>query len=277
MPQKLSRCVSAEVIVQRVMIASTIFVLSALSIAALTPVPAAADVVWRNGSPVFTNDRRRERYQPRRDAYSYGYQSYDRDGNRYDDRDQDRYRERRAYRQYPKLLTGGPRPPISPEAPDVMSLSKSEPAGTIIIDTAGRQLFYTLGGNQAYVYPISVGRDGFRWTGNHKVSRIQSWPSWHPPAEMRKRQPGLPIKMEGGVRNPLGAKALYLGSTLYRIHGTNDAKTIGRAASSGCFRMMNKHVLHLATLAKVGTNVRVVKRYDGAGRQAVSQLSDRRR
>lgn len=236
-------------------------ILAFTSLGALSPAPASADVVWRNGQPIFQSDTRRQRR----------YQD--------DERYEERFAEppRRTQRQYPALLTGGPRPSIAPEAPQIVSLSKSEPAGKIIIDTAGRRLYCALGDNRAYMYPISVGRDGFRWTGSHKVTRVQAWPSWHPPAEMRKREPGLPIKMEGGLRNPLGAKALYLGSTLYRIHGTNDPKTIGRAASSGCFRMMNKHVLHLATMAQVGTEVSVVSRYDGAAGPAVSQLSTRQR
>jgi lipoprotein-anchoring transpeptidase ErfK/SrfK len=142
-----------------------------------------------------------------------------------------------------------------------VSLNKSENPGTIIVDTGGKRLFYVLEGNRAYQYPISVGREGFTWTGTERISRIADWPTWTPPAEMRQREPWLPITMSGGINNPLGAKALYLGNTLYRIHGTNDPRTIGRAASSGCFRMMNHHVIHLATLAGVGTQVRVVSRY----------------
>ena len=103
-----------------------------------------------------------------------------------------------------------------------------------------------------------MGRDGFRWTGTETISRKHAWPDWHPPEEMRQRDPKLPEKMTGGVRNPLGAMALYLGTTLYRIHGTNDAKSIGQAQSSGCFRMMNAAVLHLAELAEIGTTVAVV-------------------
>jgi len=108
------------------------------------------------------------------------------------------------------------------------------------------------------MYPISVGREGFSWTGTETISRTQAWPDWHPPQEMRERDPRLPEKMTGGTRNPLGAMALYLGTTLYRIHGTNDVKSIGQAQSSGCFRMMNASVLHLAGVAGVGTMVTVV-------------------
>jgi lipoprotein-anchoring transpeptidase ErfK/SrfK len=114
---------------------------------------------------------------------------------------------------------------------------------------------------RAYAYPISVGREGFTWTGTEKISRVASWPSWTPPPEMRQRQPGLPITVSGGMLNPMGAKALYLGNSIYRIHGTNNDRSVGRASSSGCFRMLNEHVTHLATLAKIGTTVRVVKQY----------------
>jgi lipoprotein-anchoring transpeptidase ErfK/SrfK len=123
------------------------------------------------------------------------------------------------------------------------------------------------GGSKALSYPVSVGREGFSWTGTEKITRVANWPDWHPPAEMRQRDPRLPEKMTGGVRNPLGAKALYLGNTLYRIHGTSDAKSIGRAASSGCFRMHNKHVVDLAGRVGVGTKV-VVIRGSGATRTA---------
>ena len=112
-------------------------------------------------------------------------------------------------------------------------------------------LYFILSPTEAYQYPISVGREGFSWTGTEVISRKQEWPDWHPPKEMIARDPRLPDKMTGGIKNPLGALALYLGNTLYRIHGTNDPKSIGRAASSGCFRMMNEHVLHLASLAGV--------------------------
>lgn len=175
----------------------------------------------------------------------------------------ERLRKARRRKAYPPLTGGGPRPRISPKAPPIVTLAKAEPAGTIIIDSGGRRLLYTLPGNEAYEYPISVGRQGFAWTGTEKISRVAVWPDWHPPADMRRRQPYLPKKMTGGINNPLGAKALYLGKTLYRIHGTNDPKSIGRASSSGCFRMMNKHVMHLSSLAGIGTLVRVVAKYSG--------------
>lgn len=195
---------------------------------------------WVDGQPVFRDNS--NRYQPYQGSGGYD--------QRWRHLDQ---------RRYPKYLTGGPRPNISPQAPGKITFPNQEAVGTIIIDTDARKLYYTLSTSEAYEYPISVGREGFTWTGTEKISRIADWPSWHPPAEMRRRQPGLPIKMEGGLNNPLGAKSLYLGDTLYRIHGTNDKKTIGQAASSGCFRMMNKHVMHLASLAEIGATVKVVK------------------
>ena len=157
----------------------------------------------------------------------------------------------------PPVLDGGGRPSISAAAPPVVTFASSGP-GLIVIDTGGRALYYTLSNTTAYRYPISVGREGFTWTGTEKISRVASWPDWRPPSEMKERQPNLPDVMTGGVRNPLGAKALYLGNSLYRIHGTNDVTSIGQAASSGCFRMTNSNVIHLAGLAGVGTTVRVV-------------------
>jgi lipoprotein-anchoring transpeptidase ErfK/SrfK len=113
---------------------------------------------------------------------------------------------------------------------------------------------------EALRYPISVGREGFTWTGTETISRVAEWPDWHPPGEMRDRDPSLPEKMSGGIKNPLGAKALYLGNSLYRIHGTNDPRSIGRAASSVCFRMLNGHIVDLAGRAQIGTTVTVVNR-----------------
>jgi lipoprotein-anchoring transpeptidase ErfK/SrfK len=183
--------------------------------------------------------------------------------------EEQRAERRKSYSvSYPKFMNGGEKPLITPEKPPVVYLEKNEPPGTIIVDTGGRQLYYVLPGNQAYAYPISVGREGFNWTGTEHVSRIASWPSWTPPPEMHQRQTGLPITVTGGLLNPLGAKALYLGNTIYRIHGTNNARSIGRASSSGCFRMMKEHVTHLATLARVGTTVRVVSSYSGVSTSA---------
>jgi lipoprotein-anchoring transpeptidase ErfK/SrfK len=156
------------------------------------------------------------------------------------------------------LSEGGARPQIQPLAPEIVNFPHDFPVSSIVIDTSARKLFYVLPESRAYAYSISVGREGFNWTGTETVSRKQDWPDWHPPAEMRQRDPRLPEKMTGGIRNPLGAMALYLGSTLYRIHGTNDVKSIGQAQSSGCFRMTNAQVLHLASLVEIGTPVSVV-------------------
>jgi lipoprotein-anchoring transpeptidase ErfK/SrfK len=158
------------------------------------------------------------------------------------------------------LLEGGARPSISPVAPSTVSFASSYSAGTIVIDTAGRRLYYVLSSTRAYRYPISVGREGFTWRGTESVSRKTAWPDWRPPAEMRERDPRLPDLMTGGINNPLGAMAIYLGNTLYRIHGTNDTTTIGQAASSGCFRMTNGHVMHLAGLVSIGAKVHVLDR-----------------
>jgi lipoprotein-anchoring transpeptidase ErfK/SrfK len=158
-----------------------------------------------------------------------------------------------------ELMEGGPKPAISPQTPPVVAFANGYGSGTVVIDTAARKLYYTLSNTQAYAYSVAVGKEGFDWTGTEKVSRIASWPDWNPPAEMRQRKPELPLKMTGGLYNPLGAKAIYLGDTLYRIHGTNDAKSIGTASSSGCFRMSNASVVHLAGLVGPGTTVHVVK------------------
>lgn len=161
--------------------------------------------------------------------------------------------------QFPKHMQGGPRPSISPVGAPTVAFPNSYGAGNIVIDTKGRALYFILSSSQAIKYPISVGREGFQWSGVQKVSRKVAWPDWRPPAEMRKRQPNLPVEMTGGINNPLGAMAIYLGSTLYRIHGTNDASTIGQAASSGCFRMTNGQVMHLAQRVSVGATVHVLK------------------
>jgi lipoprotein-anchoring transpeptidase ErfK/SrfK len=172
----------------------------------------------------------------------------------------------------PRVADGGARPDIELRAPEVIAFPYDYPALSIVISTTDRRLYYILPDRTAYAYPISVGREGFSWTGTESISRKQAWPDWYPPKEMRERDPKLPEKMTGGVRNPLGAMALYLGSTLYRIHGTNDVKSIGQAQSSGCFRMMNSAVLHLASLTEVGTPVTVVSALQTP---AVSQVPDR--
>jgi lipoprotein-anchoring transpeptidase ErfK/SrfK len=127
--------------------------------------------------------------------------------------------------------------------------------GTIYINTAERRLYLVLANGQALRYGIGVGRDGFRWSGTHRITAKKEWPSWTPPAQMLRRRPDLPRHMVGGVDNPLGARAMYLGSTLYRIHGSNEPETIGQAVSSGCFRMTNEDVTDLYSRVSVGTPV----------------------
>jgi lipoprotein-anchoring transpeptidase ErfK/SrfK len=133
-----------------------------------------------------------------------------------------------------------------------------EPAGTIVIDTPNTYLYLVLGGGKAIRYGIGVGREGFTWTGREKVSRMSEWPDWHPPKEMIERQPYLPRFMAGGESNPLGARALYLGNTLYRIHGTNQPSTIGSFVSSGCIRLTNGDIEDLYGRVTVGTRVVVL-------------------
>ncbi len=130
--------------------------------------------------------------------------------------------------------------------------------GTIVISTSQRRLYLITGNGQALAYGIGVGRDGFRWGGTHRITAKKEWPAWTPPSQMLARRPDLPRHMEGGIENPLGARAMYLGSTLYRIHGSNEPDTIGQAVSSGCFRMTNEDVTDLYNRVPVGTTV-VVK------------------
>jgi lipoprotein-anchoring transpeptidase ErfK/SrfK len=127
--------------------------------------------------------------------------------------------------------------------------------GTIYINTSERRLYLVLGNGQALRYGIGVGRDGFRWSGTHRITAKKEWPSWTPPSQMLARRPDLPRHMAGGIDNPLGARAMYLGSTLYRIHGSNEPETIGQAVSSGCFRMTNDDVTDLYGRVGVGTTV----------------------
>jgi lipoprotein-anchoring transpeptidase ErfK/SrfK len=139
-----------------------------------------------------------------------------------------------------------------------VSFATKEPAGTIVVDTSNTHLYYILGGGRAVRYGVRVGRDGFTWNGVQKISRKAEWPDWHPPTEMIERQPYLPRFMAGGPGNPLGARAMYLGSTIYRIHGTNQPSTIGKFVSSGCIGMLNEDVSDLFERTKVGTRVVVL-------------------
>ena len=156
----------------------------------------------------------------------------------------------------PNAPVGGVEPQFLPQT---VSYQTTEKPGTIVIDTNNRFLYLVQEGGQAKRYGVGVGKPGFEWAGVHKVTRKAEWPSWHPPEEMRAREAAkghvLPAKMEGGPENPLGARAMYLGSTLYRIHGTNAPWTIGNAVSSGCIRMRNEDVTDLYQRVDVGTRV----------------------
>jgi len=140
----------------------------------------------------------------------------------------------------------------------LVDFTTKEPAGTIIVDTANTYLYLVLGNGKAMRYGIGVGREGFTWTGTERISRMKEWPDWFPPSEMIERQPYLPRMMAGGPGNPLGARALYLGNTLYRIHGTNQPSTIGSFVSSGCIRLLNEDIEDLYSRVQVGTRVVVL-------------------
>lgn len=148
----------------------------------------------------------------------------------------------------------------------------SEAPGTIIVDTARTHLFLVMEGGQAMRYGIGVGREGFTWSGRERVSRMAEWPDWYPPKEMIERQPYLPRVMAGGEGNPLGARAMYLGNTLYRIHGTNQPQTIGKYVSSGCIRLTNEDIEDLYGRVKVGAEV-VVLQADGSAPPAPAVAS----
>lgn len=140
----------------------------------------------------------------------------------------------------------------------VVDYSTREPVGTIIIDTPNTYLYYVLGAGKAMRYGIGVGREGFTWSGVKAIERKAEWPDWIPPADMLQRQPYLPRFMAGGPGNPLGARAMYIGGTVYRIHGTNDPSTIGKQVSSGCIRMTNEDVVDLYGRTNIGTKVVVL-------------------
>ena len=140
----------------------------------------------------------------------------------------------------------------------IVDFATKKAKGSIIINSKTNELFYVLGYGKAVKYRVATAKKGFEWKGTHKVSRKAQWPDWRPPVEMRQRKPELPVFMAGGPKNPLGARAMYLGSSIYRIHGTNEPKSIGRAASSGCIRMLNADVTELYTLVKIGSEVTVL-------------------
>jgi len=147
----------------------------------------------------------------------------------------------------------------SPIPREMVYFDGSYAPGTVVISTSERRLYLVMPGNRALKYGIGVGREGFTWSGTQTISRKQEWPDWTPPAEMLRRRPDLPRHMEGGIDNPLGARAMYLGGSLYRIHGSNEPETIGTAVSSGCIRMTNEDVTDLYGRVKVGTRVVVLR------------------
>jgi lipoprotein-anchoring transpeptidase ErfK/SrfK len=152
----------------------------------------------------------------------------------------------------------------------MVSYYTTEAPGTIIIDTPNTYLYLVLGNGRAMRYGIGVGRDGFTWSGTQTITKKAEWPDWFPPAEMIARQPYLPRFMAGGPSNPLGARAMYLGGTVYRIHGTNAPNTIGQHVSSGCIRLVNEDVADLYSRVNVGTKVVVLPM---AARNIASRIS----
>lgn len=140
----------------------------------------------------------------------------------------------------------------------LVDFATAKTAGSIVIVTKTNRLYYVLGNGKAIMYRVATARKGFGWSGTHKVSMKQKWPDWRPPSEMRVRHPELPVFMEGGPKNPLGARAMYLGGSIYRIHGTNEPSSIGKSASSGCIRMLNADVTELFRHVTIGTSVTVI-------------------
>jgi lipoprotein-anchoring transpeptidase ErfK/SrfK len=155
----------------------------------------------------------------------------------------------------------------------IVAYPTHEAAGTVIIDTPNTYLYYVLGGGQAIRYGIGVGRDGFTWSGTQTITKKAEWPDWTPPPEMIARQPYLPRHMAGGPGNPLGARAMYLGGTVYRIHGTNQPSTIGTHVSSGCIRLTNEDIADLYSRVNVGTRVIVLPMERRAERPVTSGLA----
>ncbi len=183
--------------------------------------------------------------QPYGDQRSYGEQRYYLPG------------EEQGYYQRQAVEPG--RPGFDPKyEKQVVEYPGRETPGTIVIDTPNKFLYLVQGGGKALRYGIGVGKPGFTWSGVKHISAKREWPDWTPPAEMLKRRPDLPRHMEGGPENPLGARAMYLGSTLYRIHGSNEPWTIGTNVSSGCIRMRNEDVIDLYGRVPVGTRVVVL-------------------
>ena len=150
-------------------------------------------------------------------------------------------------------------PQQSPVPRETVNWSGSQAPGNIVVSTAERRLYFILPGGKAIKYGVGVGRPGFAWSGSKTVTNKREWPDWTPPSQMLRRRPDLPRHMAGGIDNPLGARAMYLGSSLYRIHGSNEPDTIGQAVSSGCIRMTNEDVTDLFERVQVGAQVTVMR------------------
>jgi lipoprotein-anchoring transpeptidase ErfK/SrfK len=172
---------------------------------------------------------------------------------------QEQYRQQHASLQPMALHQGYEATTTSRIPREIVSYGGPYAPGTVVVNTTERRLYLIMPGHQAMRYGIGVGKQGFQWAGMQKISRKQEWPDWTPPAEMLQRRPDLPRYMAGGPENPLGARALYLGSSLYRIHGSNEPDTIGHAVSSGCIRMLNEDVADLYDRVQVGTTVVVLR------------------
>jgi len=245
-------------------------VLLGLGLACL-PLAAPAEAQWRN----YSGYQAYPAYPP----YAYpgypllppqGYSVYDeyppvrRPRGRVEESYQPAYDDPYAPRAYGRTSPGDLELGINRQeaTATVVSYASSEPRGTIVVDTRSRRLYLVEGAGQAIQYGIGVGRQGFEWRGIARVGRKAEWPRWIPPRDMLRRRPDLPPEMDGGLDNPLGARALYLfkGSkdTLFRIHGTNEPHTIGQAVSSGCIRMMNADAIDLYQRVSIGTKVVVL-------------------
>ena len=158
----------------------------------------------------------------------------------------------------PKALREFAKPKSQFKRGQIVKYSTTMAPGSIVVYSKQNVLFYVLGNGKALKYRVATARKGFEWSGTNKVSFKTEWPDWRPPTEMRARHPELPAYMEGGIKNPLGARAIYLGSTIYRIHGTNEPASIGKSASSGCIRMLNEDVSELYQFVKHGATVTVL-------------------
>ena len=162
---------------------------------------------------------------------------------------------------YPQALREAAKPQFAKtqfKRGQIVKFSSTMAPGSIIVDTKQNLLFFVLGNGKAVKYHVATARKGFEWSGTNKVSFKTEWPEWRPPTEMRARHPELPAYMAGGPKNPLGARAIYLGSSIYRIHGTNEPTSIGKSASSGCIRMLNEDVTELYQFVKQGAVVTVL-------------------